>query len=121
MNRLEARRHAEGHVRIEERRMLDRDDEVDFAQHVEGSTAGHTVDGRYDRFPQVVGLWADVLARIIHMPRCGRRRPGPSSTGSVDVLGRIPAPHDLAAVYSDAERLVAGTRKHHATNVIVPA
>ena len=47
-------------MRIEERRVLGRDDDVGLAEHVERTTAGHAVHRRDHRLPQVVRLGADL-------------------------------------------------------------
>ena len=80
VDRLERGGHAVGDVRVEERRVLGRDDELGLAEHVERAAAGHAVDGRDDRLPEVARLRAEVVARVVEHER--------RAAGADDVGGR---------------------------------
>ena len=69
VDRLVRRGHPVGDVRVEERRVLRRDDELDLAEHVERAAARHAVDRRDDRLPEVVRLRPDVVARVVEHER----------------------------------------------------
>ena len=62
LDRLERGGHAVGDVRIEERRVVGGDDELDLAEHVERAAARHAVHGGDDRLPAVAALGSDVAA-----------------------------------------------------------
>src|SRR5207248_1150130 len=55
-DRLEGRDEAIGHMRVEERRVISSDDDVDLAEQVEGSATSHAVHGRDDRLPDFLAL-----------------------------------------------------------------
>ena len=77
VDRLERRGHPVGDVRVEERRVLGRDDELGLAEHVERAAARHAVDRGDDRLPEVARLRADVVARVVEHERraaASRRR-----------------------------------------------
>ena len=79
VDRLERRGHAVGDVRVEERRVLGGDDELDLAEHVERAAARHAVDRRDHRLPEVARLRADVVAGVVEHERraaASRRRRG---------------------------------------------
>ena len=111
VDRLEHRRHAVGDVRVEERRVLGRDDELDLAEHVERAAARDAVHRRDHRLPQVARLRADLLAGIVEHPRraSGSRCPLRLLLG----VG-VAVAHRLHAVDPGAERTLAGTRQHDA-------
>jgi hypothetical protein len=111
--------HAVGDMGVEECGLLGGDDEVDFAEKVEGAAAGHTVDRPDDRLPQVARLRAEVLSWIVEHER------GLSRT-DVDRLAVFSqcvvagaATERFVTVDARAERLVAGTGQYHHADVIV--
>ena len=93
--------------------MVRGDDEVHLAEDVEGPATGHPVDRGDDRFPEVVGLRADALARVVEVP--GRVVAGQLPGGQV--LDRA----DPHAVEPGAEGLVACAGEHDAADVVVGA
>ena len=100
------RRHAVGDVRVEEGRVLGRDDELDLAEHVERAAAGHAVDRRDHRLPEVARLRADV------------RRPGSSNMNGVAEAGA--APPSSAAVVGVPSPIVS-MRSMPVQNALSPA
>ena len=102
--------HAVGDVRVEEGRVLGRDDELGLAEHVERAAAGHAVDRRDHRLPEVARLRADVVARVVEHER---RAAAADDVGIGRVVGL--AAHLLHAVDAGAERLLAGAGEHDAT------
>ena len=73
VHRLETVDHAVRHVRIEEGRVLRRDDDVDLAEHVQGAATRHAVDRRDHRLPEIVLFGVDALARVVEHVRPAAR------------------------------------------------
>ena len=74
LDRFEGGRHAVGDVRIEERGVLGGDDELDLAEHVEGTAARHALHGGDHWLPAVARLRSDVAARVVVHPGSGVAR-----------------------------------------------
>ena len=102
--------------------MLGSEQNIALAKHVERSTAGHAIDCCNNRFPQVIRLRAEQLARVIKV-KGGGSKPGDSvivmvSYGSSTTLAVI----DLfSAVNAGTERSIASGSQHDAANLVLVA
>ncbi len=102
---LEHRRHAVGHVGVEERRVLRGDDEVRLPEKVEGAASRHPVHGGDDRLPQSLAARPDVLAGVLVGVR-------------VEVVLRLGGGH-LAPVDPRAERSLTGPGQDDRTHGLI--
>ncbi len=117
--RLETSRHPVRDMRVEKRRVVCRDDELDFTEHVERPTACHPVDRSDDRFPEVVGLRTDVVAGIVEVPGVGCCVADPRRIRTTDIGFGFPVAHRLIAVDADAEGLFACASEHDTVDVVI--
>jgi len=111
VDRLERRGHAVGDMGVEKGGVIGGNNEVHFAEEVEGSSARHTVDCGDHRLPEVIGFGADALARVVEVP--GRVVAGELSWRQV--VHRF----DLTTVQAGAECLLTASGEHHAADVVV--
>ena len=116
VDRLERGRHAVRDVRVEERRVLGGDDELDLAEHVERAAAGMPFTAAITGFQRSHALRAEVVARVVEHER---RAAGADDVGIGGLVGL--AAHLLHAVDAGAERLLAGAGEHDAAHVVVAA
>jgi hypothetical protein len=112
VDRLICRRHAVRHMRLEERRVIRRDDELGIAEQIERSTARHPVHRHDHRLPQIALLRAGQASDVIHHERqnaLARRVAGQ----------RLAAPR-LGNVKPGAERPLPSPGEHDDTHRFVP-
>ena len=79
--RLEAGDHAVGDVRVEEGGVVGGDDDVGLAEQVERTAAGHAVDRRDDRLPEVVRFGLMLSPGSLNMNGVDTRPPGLAPSG----------------------------------------
>src|SRR3984957_4316947 len=95
---LEAGSHPKGDMRVEEGCILRGDDEFNFTEHVKSSSARDSVDRRDDRFPQIIGLWPDVVTGIIKMPWSLRSASDTGGAGPRHIVGTRPVTHGFLSI-----------------------
>jgi len=103
-----------GDMRVEERRILARDHEVHLAKQVERTATGHTVDGRDDRNPQVIGLGTHEVTEVVVAE--GRAVDGAEVQAVVEPRIGL---EEITAVDSGAKGSVPGSGDDHTADVPV--
>ena len=122
MERLEAGHHAVGDVGVEEGGVLRGDHDVGLAQEVEGTAAGHAVDRRHDRLPQVVLFRVDAAARVVVLERGGHEARGVLALPLVGAhVLEVALLDALVPVDARAEGLVPGSGQDDGPHRIVSA